>query len=55
MSADKSIALAKLFHDAYQRLAPEHGYLTTTSARKFDPKSKNGKLMIAVCKEVFGE
>lgn len=43
---------ARLFHDTYERLAPEFGYETRKDTRQFDPGSPNGKLMIAVCGEV---
>jgi hypothetical protein len=46
------LKLAEQFHEAYERLAPSFGYETRTDTRKFDPDSKNGKLMIAVCLEV---
>jgi len=45
-------ALAILFHDTYERLAPSFGYDTRKETRTFDPDSANGKLMIAVCSEV---
>lgn len=44
--------LARLFHEAYERLAPEYGYETREETRDFDPESPNGRLMIAVCGEV---
>jgi len=44
--------LARRFHDTYERLAPEFGYETRTDTREFDPQSSNGRLMIAVCKEI---
>lgn len=40
---------AELFHETYERLAPEFGYTTRTDTRRFDRGSHNGKLMIAVC------
>ena len=43
---------AILFHDTYERLAPQFGYETRNETRKFDPSTPNGKLMIAVCSEV---
>lgn len=49
----KEIQLAKLFHDTYERLAPEFGYTTRPETREFDENSSNGKLMVAVCKEVM--
>ena len=47
--------LAILFHDTYEKLAPEHGYETRNDTRLFDPNTPNGKLMIAVCDEVMRE
>jgi Mg2+ and Co2+ transporter CorA len=43
---------ARLFHDTYERLAPSFGYETRNDTKQFDPTTPNGKLMIAVCKEV---
>lgn len=45
-------ALARRFHEAYERLAPSFGYETRTETRQFDPTTPNGRLMIAVCGEV---
>lgn len=45
-------ALARDFHEAYERLAPEFGYETREETRTFDPRSRNGQLMIAVCGEL---
>ena len=39
----------------YEKLAPEFGYTTRPETREFDENSSNGKLMIAVCKEVVLE
>lgn len=50
MSAEE---LAVLFHETYERLAPEFGYETKPETRKFDETSPNGKLMIAVCAEIL--
>lgn len=47
-------ALARRFHEAYERLAKAHGYTTREETREFDPTSPNGQLMMAVCKELFG-
>jgi len=44
--------LARLFHDTYERLAPEYGYETREDTKKFDPNSNNGRLMIAVCEQI---
>ena len=45
--------LAILFHEIYERLAPQFGYETHTETRKFNENSSNGKLMIAVCQEIL--
>lgn len=45
-------ALARFFHDTYERLAPSFGYETRPETRTFDPASKNGRLMLAVMREV---
>lgn len=47
-------ALARLFHEAYERLAPAHGYETRkASAVPWDQVPTNNKaLMIAVCSEI---
>lgn len=47
--------LAKKFHDAYERLAPDYGYETRKETRAFDPHTPNGRLMIAVCQEIGGQ
>jgi hypothetical protein len=47
-----AIKTAVFFHDTYERLAPSFGYETRTDTRAFDPKSPNGKLMIAVCRQL---
>ena len=46
---------AILFHETYEKLAPDFGYATRTDTKKFDKESPNGKLMIAVCKEVISQ
>lgn len=48
-----AIALAKHFHDIYEDRAPLYGYTTRIDTRQFDPKSPNGRLMIAVCQALF--
>lgn len=45
-------ALAVRFHETYERLAPSFGYETRVDTRTFDPESKNGRLMVAVCAEI---
>jgi len=52
MSAEQ---LARKFHDAYERLAPNFGYETRKETREFDPTAANGRLMIATCAELSGE
>jgi len=47
------LALALRFHETYERLAPSFGYETRTDTRAFDPESKNGRLMVAVCAELL--
>jgi len=47
------LELALLFHETYERLAPTFGYETRVESRAFDPTSKNGLLMIAVCTELL--
>jgi hypothetical protein len=44
--------VARLFHDEYERLAPSFGYETREETRVFDAGSANGKLMIAVCRNM---
>jgi hypothetical protein len=48
-----SLKLAKLFHETYESLAPKYGYETREDTKKFKPNSPNGKLMIAVSKELL--
>jgi hypothetical protein len=50
-----ALALATLFHDTYERLAPDHGYETRAETRQFDPDTPNGRLMIATCAAVLKE
>ena len=45
-------SLARMFHDEYERQAPNFGYETRPDTRTFDPLSPNGLLMIAVCRTV---
>lgn len=53
LAADTAESLAVKFHEAYERLAPEFGYTTGAMTRRFDPESPNGRLMIAVCREML--
>jgi len=48
-----ALSLAKLFHEIYERRAPEFGYETRKETKEFDPETPNGKLMIAVCGEII--
>ena len=50
----KDIEMATALHEAYERLAPEYGYETREDTKVFNPDSKNGRLMVAVCHELFG-
>lgn len=45
-------ALALLFHEIYEKKAPEFGYQTKDETKRFDPESPNGQLMIAVAHEI---
>jgi hypothetical protein len=49
---NRYIEKAKKFHEAYERLAPQFGYETRQETREFDPNSPNGRLMVAVMKEL---
>ena len=55
MIDDKALSLSLLFHETYERLAPNYGYETRIATRQFDPDSPNGRLMIAVCGEIYRE
>lgn len=50
-----ALAVAKAFHEAYERLAPLNGYETRKETRRFDPGTANGKTMLAVCTELLSE
>jgi hypothetical protein len=43
---------ARRFHDLYESLAPGFGYETRAETRQFDPLSRNGQLMQAVCGDI---
>jgi len=49
------VEVARRFHDAYEAFAPSFGYTTREDTRQFDPESPNGKLMIAVIRQVLIE
>ena len=48
-----ALDLAIMFHETYERLAPEFGYETRTETRAFNPDTPNGRLMVAVCGEII--
>lgn len=50
--SDWAVARARLFHDTYERLAPQFGYETRPDTKAFDPESPNGRLMTAVIREL---
>lgn len=50
---EEASSLAVLFHNTYERLAPEYGYETREETKQFNPDTPNGKLMIAVCKYIL--
>jgi hypothetical protein len=52
-SPSTPLDLAKLFHETYERLAPSFGYTTRPETRQFNPKSPDGRLMIAVAAELL--
>jgi len=45
--------MAIKFHNTYESLAPQYGYVTNPATRKFDHLSANGKLMIATCQKIL--
>jgi len=49
----EEVELAILFHNTYERLAPSFGYETRVDTKSLDITTPNGKLMIAVCKEII--
>ena len=48
-----ALELAKLFHETYELLAPRLGYVTGLDTKKFDPESRNGRLMVATCEAIL--
>lgn len=52
---DEALNLARRFHEAYERLAPDFGYTTKPETREFDEDTPNGRLMIAVCAEILAK
>lgn len=53
LSEEATEKWARLFHETYERLAPQFGYETRKETKQFDPNSANGRLMIAVCNEII--
>lgn len=47
--------LARTFHETYERLAPAFGYETREDTKTWNPDSRNGRLMAAVCAELIEE
>ncbi len=47
-----AIKLAILFHELYEKHAPEYGYETNDETKIFKAYTPNGKLMIKVCREI---
>jgi hypothetical protein len=47
--------LARRFHDLYEHFAPSFGYVTREDTQEFDPKTPNGRLMLAVCEKILME
>lgn len=52
MVSKNGMALARRFHELYERLAPDHGYETRDDTKELDFDSPNGRLMLAVCAEI---
>jgi hypothetical protein len=50
--ANDPATLARVFHETYERLAPQYGYETRADTKAFDPESPNGRLMTHVCAEI---
>lgn len=48
-----ALDLAIMFHEIYERRAPEFGYETRKETRAFNPDTPNGQLMCAVCGEII--
>lgn len=52
---DEIEKLAEMFHETYERLAPQYGYTTRKGSAvswEYVP-GKNKKLMLAVCEEIL--
>ena len=50
-----ALDLAEMFHEIYERRAPEFGYETRTETRAFSLDTPNGQLMVAVCDEIISQ
>ena len=46
------VKLAIIFHETYEKFAPEFGYETREETKTFKAYTPNGKLMIKVCREI---
>jgi len=53
MKQTPAVELAILFHNTYEKLAPNFGYETRADTKSFETTTPNGMLMIAVCKEII--
>jgi hypothetical protein len=49
----QALRVARAFHEAYERLAPQNGYETRKDTRHFDPNTANGRTMLAVVTELL--
>lgn len=49
----QALAVARAFHESYERLAPLNGYETRKDTRHFDPTTANGRTMLAVCADLL--
>jgi len=47
------VAIARRFHEEYEKLAPSFGYVTREDTKMFNPYSANGRLMIATVTNVL--
>jgi hypothetical protein len=54
MTDAESASWARRFHELYERLAPQYGYETRPETQTLDLTSPNGRLMVAVCRELMG-
>ena len=47
--------LAREFHNLYEEIAPQFGYITRDDTKEFDPESPNGRTMAYVCYGIVKE